>query len=83
MNPPSIYQIHYFGLLGERRGLAEESVASVATTPEELYRAINAEHLLGLPVTDFRVAVNDEFVPWDHPLQSGDRIALLPPMSGG
>ena len=29
------------------------------------------------------VAVNDEFVPWDHPLKPNDQIAFLPPMSGG
>ena len=81
MNPS--YQVCYFGLLAERRGLAEETLNSPATTPAELYDAIQAEHSLGLPTSDFRVAVNDEFVPWNHPLKSGDRIALLPPMSGG
>ena len=77
------YHVCYFGLLAERRGLAEERVSSPATTPAELYLILNAENCLGLATRDFRVAVNDEFVPWDRPLKDGDRIALLPPMSGG
>lgn len=77
------YHVCYFGLLSERRGLAEERVSYPVTTPAELYLILNAEHCLGLATRDFRVAVNDEFVPWDHPLKDGDRIALLPPMSGG
>jgi molybdopterin converting factor subunit 1 len=81
MNPS--YQVCYFGLLAERRGLAEETLCSPATTPATLYDAINARHPLGMPSSDFRAAVNDEFVTWDHPLKDGDRIAFLPPMSGG
>lgn len=77
------FTVNYFGLLVERRGLSEESVQSPAGTPEELYAELDAAHHLGLAIENFRVAVNDEFVPWNHPLQSGDRIALLPPMSGG
>ena len=73
----------YYGLLAERRGFAEERVTSAATTPAALYAELNAAHALGLSTADFRVAVNDEFVSWDHPLGEGDRIALLPPMSGG
>ena len=73
----------YYGLLAERRGLAEERVTRFAETPAQLYAELDGEHQLGLAMTDFRVAVNDEFVSWEHLLADGDRIALLPPMSGG
>lgn len=77
------FTICYYGLLAERRGLAEELVESAATTPAVLYADLDRAHRLGLSIHDFRVAVNDEFVTWDHPLSENDRIALLPPMSGG
>jgi molybdopterin converting factor subunit 1 len=83
MNSPASYTIVYFGLLAERRGLAEEQVQSETRTPAGLYSELNTKHRLGLDIADFRVAVNDEFAAWDRPLRSGDRIALLPPMSGG
>lgn len=83
MSDPSNYQVRYFGLLAERRGLFEERVTSVAATAEALYAELDAAHALGLAIGDFRVAVNDEFVAWDCLLQVGDAVALLPPMSGG
>ena len=83
MTPLASYHVCYFGLLAERRGLSEEHLQHPAATPIELYSSLNAAHRLGLSSEDFRVAVNDEFVAWNHPLQDGDRIALLPPMSGG
>jgi len=78
-----IYQASYYGLLAERRGLSDERVDSDSTSPVELYREIDAQYRLGLATSDMRAAVNDEFVSWDHPLRDGDRIAFLPPMSGG
>jgi molybdopterin converting factor subunit 1 len=77
------YHVFYFGLLAERRGLADEQLSAPATTPGELYEALNAEHRLGMAAPDLRAAVNDEFVAWDHSIKDGDRIAFLPPMSGG
>ncbi len=77
------YPVTYFGLLAERRGLSDEIVRSAASTPAELYAELDATHHLGLLIENFRAAVNDEFVSWEHPLQDGDRLALLPPMSGG
>lgn len=76
------YHIHYFGLLAERRGLAEETVRHAALTPAELYQDLLSKHPL-LPQQDLRAAVNDEFVSWHHVLQDNDRVAFLPPMSGG
>ena len=77
------FTILYFGLLSERRSLAEEQVASPACTPRELYAELDAKHPLGLVIDDFRVAVNDEFVSWDHLLLGNSVVAFLPPMSGG
>ena len=73
----------YYGLLAERRGLADERVTSAASTPAVLYAELNAAHGLGLSTADFRVAVNDEFVAWERQLSENDSIAFLPPMSGG
>ena len=33
--------------------------------------------------TSVRIAVNDEIVPGNRPLDEGDEVAFLPPMSGG
>ncbi len=77
------YLVSYFGLLAERRGLSDESLTSHATTPAELYTELNDAHHLGLKIEHFRAAVNDEFAPWDLSLHDQDRIAFLPPMSGG
>jgi molybdopterin converting factor small subunit len=76
-------KIIYFGLLAERRGVAEETIETAATRPDEVYAALDAGHGLGLAPADFRVAVNDTFAAWNHPLADGDTLALLPPMSGG
>lgn len=77
------YHVSYFGLLAERRGLSDETLESHASTPRGLYQEIDSRDHLGLTVSDMRAAVNDEFVSWDHPLAIGDRVAFLPPMSGG
>lgn len=77
------YQIHYFGLFRERRGLDDETVTHNANTARELYESLAAEHSFGMPCHDLRAAVNDEMVSWDHALKDGDDVAFLPPMSGG
>jgi molybdopterin converting factor subunit 1 len=30
-----------------------------------------------------RLAVNLEYVPFDHPLRPGDEVSFIPPVSGG
>jgi sulfur-carrier protein len=77
------YPIQYFGLLAERRGLADETITSAAATPAAIYQEIDSRHQLGMAMNDLRAVVNDEFASWDLALRDGDRIAFLPPMSGG
>lgn len=77
------YRVLYFGLLAERRGVAEEAVTSDASTPAALYAELDSRHALGLAIGNFRAAVNDEFAAWEAILSDGDSVAFLPPMSGG
>lgn len=83
MNPTRLYQIIYFGVLAERRGLSQEALESAAATAAAIYAELDATYQLGIAPEHLRVAVNDEFAAWDQPLQSGDTVAFLPPMSGG
>ncbi|HSP43134.1 MAG TPA: MoaD/ThiS family protein [Luteolibacter sp.] len=74
------YHIHYYGLLADRRGVSEETIHHRATTPAALYQELFGN---GTAPESIRAAVNDEFVAWEHSLANNDRIAFLPPMSGG
>jgi sulfur-carrier protein len=77
------YHIDYLGILADRRGLMQEMLQTQATTPAAIYEQVASEHVLGLAQNDVRAAVNDAFVSWNHELLDHDRIAFLPPMSGG
>jgi len=76
------YHVHYFGLLADRRGRPDESLVHPACTAEELFRHLFPSDESN-PPKGIRAAVNDAFVSWDRPLADGDRIAFMPPMSGG
>ena len=79
----------YFAWLRARIGTAEERLdppASVATVADLLAWLKTrgpgfAEALKDLSVV--RVAVNQEYVPPDHPVRAGDEVALFPPVTGG
>ena len=51
--------------------------------PHDTPRRLFAE--LGLPgsLEQMRVAINQQFADADTPLQAGDELAFLPPISGG
>jgi len=79
----------YFAWLRAKIGIAEERVeppAEVATVAALLdwLRSRGpgfAEALKDTRVV--RVAVNQEYVGWDHKLRPGDEVALFPPVTGG
>ena len=83
MSEARTFWVLYFGLLAERRGLADEHVSSRAKTLAALYAELDAKHQLGLKPENIRAAVNDEFAAWDQQIIGGEIIAFLPPMSGG
>lgn len=77
-------KVRYFAMLREARGLADELIA---IAPGELacqvYVRLAGQHGFSPSLADLRMAVNDNFVGLDHPLQDGDTLAFIPPVSGG
>ena len=82
-------KILYFAWLRAKTGIAEEEVSPPADVKDvaALLDWIKgrgdgyAKALEDLSVV--RVAVNQEHVQTDHPVEEGDEIALFPPVTGG
>ncbi len=75
--------VHYFAILREQRGTAEEVVTTAAQTPAELYEELRLRYQFSLGADRVRVAINDEFAPAAGPLRAGDRVVFIPPVAGG
>ena len=79
----------YFAWLRAKIGIAEErldpppEVATVAALLDWLRRRGPGFAEALKDTKTVRVAVNQEYVGWDHPLKPGDEVALFPPVTGG
>ncbi len=79
----------YFAWLRTKIGIAEERVdppAGVATVAALLEWLKGRGPRFADALKDsrvVRVAVNQEYVPPDHPIRPGDEVALFPPVTGG
>ena len=75
--------VQYFAILQEQRGCSDETVATTAATPRDLYEELAARHGFSLGADVLRVAVNDEFQRWNVLLRNNDRVVFLQPVAGG
>ena len=79
----------YFAWLREKAGVSNEDVSppdSVSTVADLIQWQISrggghAESFADMSV--IRVAVNQEYVGFEHPVAPEDGIAFFPPMTGG
>ncbi|HMP71720.1 MAG TPA: MoaD/ThiS family protein [Kiritimatiellia bacterium] len=76
-------EVTYFGVLAEIARTRTECVETSATTAGALYDDLADRHRFSWPPDRIRLAVNEAIVNRAHPLRDGDRIMLLPPVSGG
>lgn len=82
-------KVLYFAWLRTRAGVAEEEVTpppDIRTVGDLLgwLRLRSDGHAAALKdLAIVRVAVNQEFARLDHPVKSGDEVALFPPVTGG
>ncbi len=76
-------QVQYYALLRESRGTSQEIISTSAATAGALYEELKVKHGFQLPIALVRVAINNEFRPWETPLKPGDQVVLIPPVAGG
>jgi molybdopterin synthase catalytic subunit len=74
--------------LGPARDYAGAESATFELPPGATVATIRAAILEKFPrirpaISSIRIAVNEEFAGNEHPLRTGDEIALIPPVSGG
>lgn len=77
----------YFAWLRERIGLPKEQLDTQAATVMDLVEELRArEERYALAFSDLsalRVAVDQELVEFDAPLEGAREVAFFPPMTGG
>ncbi len=79
--------ITYFGNLKDQLQCAQESIEWESGTTEDLLALLRGRSELWssalAPENVFRVVVNEEMTFSTTDIAAGDRVALLPPVTGG
>jgi sulfur-carrier protein len=79
----------YFAWLRQRTGKGEEDLSPPAsvTTVAELVEWLKSQGpgyaRAFSEMKSVRVAVNQDYVPFTHKINSGDEVAFFPPVTGG
>jgi molybdopterin converting factor subunit 1 len=78
-------KVLFFGRLKEIVGRSEDSleIANGASIAELFSQYRNTHPELAGYQGSLAASRNQEFAPWSTPLQAGDEVAFLPPVSGG
>lgn len=78
-----IIHIRYYAMLREQLGRGEETVHTTAGTAADLLAELWARDHWDIPEDKMQIGINQEMQGKDHPLQDGDHLDLIPPVSGG
>ncbi len=77
-------EVLYFAMLQESARKTHEVVPlEPGLTASSLYQKLKGAYDFSLEFHQVRVAINDRFAPGDSVLKGGDRVAYIPPVSGG
>ena len=76
-------KILYFAQLADLAGKAEESMELKEPSAEALYEELKSSYQFPHKFDQLQVAINHQLSAHQTPLQDGDQIAFLPPMTGG
>ena len=81
-------RVLFFASLRDEVGTGELEVSLQAKTGLAEFIARLGEHLpagalAALEAENVRIAVNQDLITGDRPIQPGDEVAFLPPVTGG
>ncbi len=78
-------EVRLFASYRERAGTArlDLDLPDGSTIADAAAKLLQAHPAITNDPTRLVVAVNQEYQEHDHPLQDGDEVALIPPVSGG
>lgn len=79
------FNVHLFGITRDIVGGISTKIdlPSTQTTVGQMLDLLKTQYPSMADVASILVAVNDEYAEPNQVLQSGDEIALIPPVSGG
>jgi len=75
--------VKWFAAYRDATGVAEESLASNATTAADLFDEMTRRHAALGAYRRALVAVNDQMQGWEAVLTDGDQVLFFPPVAGG
>jgi molybdopterin converting factor small subunit len=79
-----IVEVQFFGVTRRLAGGAARWLTlSDGATVADAVTALSADAALGTELRRCAFALGDAVVPPQHALRDGDRLAILPPVSGG
>lgn len=83
-----LVKVLFFGRLGDFSENIELKVncTAIEVTPKKIRSLLSEDNVnLGkqLAAAQVLVAVNKVIVGWDYPINDGDELAFLPPVTGG
>ena len=81
--PAKTVTVEYYAKLREEAGVSKEVINTFARSAQDLFQELKARHNITLPQNILKIAINNEFSPWTKELSNGDRIVIIPPVSGG
>lgn len=75
--------IHYFGMLTDKTGKSTEKIKMDSQLSIEALNLLLIEKYQGLRNSKYKIAINNQFVDFQHLITTDAEVCLLPPFSGG
>jgi molybdopterin converting factor small subunit len=67
----------------EAAGCSNETVEVDSSNAVDLFETLKSKYDFSMCRSHVRLAVNDEFVDWETPLNDDDSVVFIPPVAGG